>query len=57
MKPIRNQLKYPTGLQLPVFLKMLIRNCRYSIFVRLPKEQQIDKKKSAKFCQKTLSKQ
>ena len=42
MKTIRNQLKYPIGLRLPVFLKMGTKNCRYSIFMRLQKEQQLD---------------
>ena len=44
MKNIRNQRKYPLGLNLLVFLKMGIRNCRCSIFMRLQKEQQIDNK-------------
>ena len=44
MKTIRNQLKYPIGLRLPVFLKIRIKNWRYSIFMRLQKEQQIDNK-------------
>ena len=39
MKTISNQLKYPIGLQLPVFLNMEIKNDRYSIFMRLQKEQ------------------
>ena len=55
MKTIGKQLKYPISLRLPVFLKMEIRNCRYSIFMRLQEEQQIDNKHiSVKFCQKTL---
>ena len=45
MKTIVNQPKYPLGLILQVFLKMGIKNCRYSIFMRLQKEQQIDNKK------------
>ena len=56
MKTIRNQQKYPIGLRLPVFLKMGIKNSRYSIFKRLQKEQQIDNKNSVKFCRKTLLK-
>ena len=39
MKTIRNQLIYPIDLRLPVFLKMGIKNCEYSIFMRLQKEQ------------------
>ena len=35
MKTIRNQRKY----RLQVFLKIGIKNCRYSIFMRLQKEQ------------------
>ena len=44
MKTIRNQLKYPIGLRLAVLLKMGIKNCWYSIFMWLQKEQQIDNK-------------
>ena len=44
MKNIRNQLKYPIGLRLTVFLKMIFKNCRYSIFMWLQKEQQKDNK-------------
>ena len=39
MKTIRNHLKYPVNLRLPVILKMRTKNCRYSIFTRLQKEQ------------------
>ena len=46
MKIIRDQLKNPVGLRLPVILKMRITNCRYSLFIRLQKEQQIDNKES-----------
>ena len=56
MKTNEYQLRYPIGLQLPEFLKMRIKNCRYSIFMQLQKEQQIDNKKSFKFCPKTLLK-
>ena len=57
METIRTQIKNLISLPLPVFLKMGIKNCRYSIFMRLQKEQQIDnKQKTVKFCQKTLSK-
>ena len=56
MKTIRNQLKCPINLRLLVVLKMGFKNCRYSIFMRLEKEQQIDNKKSVQFCQKTPSK-
>ena len=57
METIRNQLKYPIGLPLPVFLKIGVKNCRYLIFMRLQKETQIDnKQKTVKVCQKTLSK-
>ena len=58
MKTIGNQPKYPKYLQLPVFLKMGITNCRYSICMQLQKEQQIHnkQKKSVNICQKTLSK-
>ena len=35
MKTIRNQLKYPVGLRLPVFVKMGIMNCLFSVFMRL----------------------
>ena len=35
---------------------MRIKNCRYSIFMQLQKEQQIDNKKSFKFGPKTLLK-
>ena len=44
MNTKRNQLKYPIDIQLPVFLKMRNKNCRYSIIMRLQKEQQIDNK-------------
>ena len=44
MKTIRNQLKYPIGIKLPMFLKMGVNNCRNSIFMRLQKEQKIDNK-------------
>ena len=45
MKTIRNKKKkHPIGLLLPVFLKMGIENCRYSIFMWLQNEQQIDSK-------------
>ena len=40
MKTIANQLKYPRGLRVQVFLKMGIKNCRYSFFMPL----QIDSK-------------
>ena len=43
MKTIRNQLKYPIGLRLPLFLKMGFNNCRYLIFMRLQKEDIIQK--------------
>ena len=56
MKAIRSQLQYPIGLQLPVYLKMGIKNSRQSISMRLQKEQKIDNKKSIEFCQKALSK-
>ena len=44
MQTIRNQLKYPIVLQLPMFIKMGIKSFRDSIFMRLQKEQQIDNK-------------
>ena len=44
MKTIRNQLKFPIVLRLPVFLKTGIKNCQYSIFMLLQKEQQRDNK-------------
>ena len=44
MKTIGNQLKYPTGLRIPVFPKMGNKNCRVSIFMRFQKEQKIDNK-------------
>ena len=44
MTTIRNQLKYPIGLQLPILLWKGIKNSRYSIFLQLQKEQQIDNK-------------
>ena len=45
MKTIRNQLKYPIGLRLSLFLKTRMNYCRYSIFMRLQKEQQTDNEK------------
>ena len=44
MKTIRNQLKYPLGLNLLVLLKIGTRNSPYSIFVGLQNEQQMDNK-------------
>ena len=44
MKTIRNQLKFPIGLNLPMLLWKGIKNCRYSFFLQLQKEQQIDNK-------------
>ena len=44
MKTIRNQLKYPIGLQLPMLLLKGFKNSWYSIFMQLQKEQQIDMK-------------
>ena len=44
MKTIRNQLKYPIGLQLPMLLLKGIINSWYSVFMQLQKEQQIDNK-------------
>ena len=46
MKTIRNQLKYPIGLQLPVLLWMGIKDSQYSIFYavtnRTTNRQQIE---------------
>ena len=44
MKSIRNQLKDLIGLQWPVLLKMWIKSSRYSQFMRLQKEQEINNK-------------
>ena len=44
MKTNKNQLRYPIILQLPIFWKMGIKNCRHSVFMRLQKEQQLDNK-------------
>ena len=48
MITIRNQLKYLVALQLPVFLNMGIKNSRYSIFMLLQEEQQLDNKQKFK---------
>ena len=44
MKTIRNQLKNPIGLQLPMLLLTGIKNSWYSTFMQLQKEEQIDNK-------------
>ena len=56
MKTIRIQPKYRKDLQLPGFLKIEVMNCRYSIFMLLQNEQQIDnnQKKSVKIYPKKL---
>ena len=47
MKTIRNQLKNPFSLQLPMLLQNEIKNCRYSSFYAAKKEN-IDNKQKIK---------
>ena len=44
MKTIRNQLKFPIDSRVSVFLLSGIKNCRFSIFMQLQKEQKIENK-------------
>ena len=55
MKTIRNQLKFPIGVRVRMLLLKELRTALIQLFMRLQKEQ-IDKKKSIKTWQKTLSK-
>ena len=45
METIKNQLKYPIGLNFPVLLKTGIKNCGYPTFMQL-QEEQIDNKQN-----------
>ena len=44
MKTIRNQLKYPIGVRLPMVLQKELTTAGIQFFMRLQKEQQIDNK-------------
>ena len=55
MKTIRNILKNPIGVRLPIHLSEESRTARIQFFIWLQKEEQIDnKQKSIKTWQKTL---